>query len=449
MEVSPETREFIRMHRTDDVRDLALHAKAGDGVDLPTALEQIDGWQRARVKLPDWADRDGIIYPPHISMEQCSSQTTALYKASVARRLMDTTTDTHADTGPATGNAAVPATTLIDLTGGFGVDFSYMARSFSHGVYVERQANLCRIAEHNMAALGLENVTIVNADAESYLDDTSMAEPNATAEPNASAAPNATTTPGSTLIFLDPARRDAHGSRTYAIADCAPDVISLESRLLDRAATAMVKLSPMLDWHKAIQDLGGPGIVREVHIVSAGNECKELLIVLQRSVSEQAGIRMYCVNDGDVIDYTIGETEGNDVDQTNDVDTGAPADCRYVYEPNASIMKAGCFPLIERRYGVRRIGPNSHLFVSADPVDGFPGRGFAIIGTTGMNKRELRAALADITHANITVRNFPMPVAALRRKLRVKDGGDITIFATTTAEGRHILLIAKRITSSD
>lgn len=517
MEISLETREFIRTHRDDDVRDLALHAKAGDDVDLTTALEQIDGWQRARTKLPEWAAHDGIIYPPHLSMEQCSSQTTALYKTAVARRLAeqrpatqrlteqrvgrdgkpnatnDTPDDETARTA-ATGtntpttdiNTTDTVTTLIDLTGGFGVDFSYMARAFTRGVYVERQDALCEIARHNTAVLGLDDVTVVNTDATDYLmrmdadgttDDatshaTSGATLHATADATAGVTPDATNDPASTMIFIDPARRDAHGGRTYAIADCTPDVLALKDVLLERAAIVMVKLSPMLDWRKAVRDLGGSPTVREVHIVSTGNECKELLIVLGRADAGDDGtghdstgydnadfdtnddsrgrIRMYCVNDGDVVDYLVDDDLNDTIDDVdNDIgNTIAYADAdtpRYVYEPNASIMKAGCFALIERRYGVRQIGPNSHLFISELPVADFPGRGFTVDVMTGMGKRELKTALGGVTHANIATRNFPMTVAALRKKLRLKDGGDTYIFATTDARRRHVLLVTRKM----
>ena len=242
--MNDETRAFIMAHRMENVRDLALHAKRGGNVDMAVALNQIAGWQTARMKLPDWAACDGIIYPPHLPMEQCSSQAPARYKAGVAQRI--------------TGSAAATNGSLVDLTGGFGVDFSYMARAFGQATYVERQPDLCELAEHNMGALGLRHVRIVNDEAEHFLQTMGQA----------------------TLVFLDPARRNAHGARTYAIADCTPNVLALVDTLLEKAPHAMVKLSPMLDWHKTVEDFGGS--VHEVHIVSTGDECKELLLVIGR-----------------------------------------------------------------------------------------------------------------------------------------------------------------------
>ena len=302
MEISQQTREFIRSHRTDDVRDLALHAKRTPDLDLPWALDQIAGWQTARTKLPQWADTDGIIYPPHLSMEQCSSEPTARYKAELATRLMasdgapaqsdiaahaqseqsdephDTTVSTTtADTAaPDVASAAPRRGRLIDLTGGFGVDFSTMARNFAQAVYVERQPDLCAIARHNLDLLGLGDAQVVNADAASFLATADRAD----------------------IIVIDPARRDEHGGRTFAIADCTPDILGMLDLLTAKAGHVLVKLSPMLDWHKAVEDCRGT--VREVHIVAVANECKELLLVLRGRPDavpvEDVTVTVHCVN---------------------------------------------------------------------------------------------------------------------------------------------------------
>ncbi|PLS29416.1 DNA methyltransferase [Bifidobacterium parmae] len=423
--ISDATRAFARAHRDEDVRDLALHAKPGPYVDLTAALEQIAGFRTARVKLPGWAACEDVVYPPHLAMEQCSSEATARYKADVARRIV------AGDAGDAAaGNAAAgEPTTLIDFTGGFGVDCSYMARVFDRAVYVERQEHLCELAAHNLPALGLVHARVVNDDAAAYL---------ATLPDDAA-----------TMAFLDPARRDAHGARTYAIADCTPDVLGLIDRLLAVAPHVMVKLSPMLDWHKTVADFAGR--VHEVHIVSVANECKELLLVVGRDVC--AASRVFCVNDGQALAFDAGGdgNDGNDA-AIGDGETGQdariadPADSadsgswRYLYEPNASIMKAGCFSLLARRFAVAPVARDSHLFVSAEPAADFPGRAFEVDAVATMNKKELKRLTDGLTHANIATRNFPIPVAALRRKLKLKDGGDAYLFATTDAAGRHIVI---------
>ncbi|TPF94861.1 SAM-dependent methyltransferase [Bifidobacterium sp. UTBIF-78] len=421
MEITKETWAFIAAHQHEDVRDVALHARRADGVDVPFALEQIAGRQRARVKLPDWAAIDGLIFPPQVPMEQCSSQFTARYKARLAQRLVESLRDgtPHtADVGrpaDASGDASAgrptdhspAATSLIDLTGGFGVDFSYMAQVFDHVTYVERQPLLCDIARHNLPLLGLTHANVVNGDSTDVLGSLEPAS----------------------MIFLDPARRDDHGARTYAIADCTPDVLALQEALLAKAPVVMVKLSPMLDWHKTVADFAGA--VAEVHIVSTGNECKELLLVLTRAHVDAP--RVWCVNDDQVLDFI-------DTHLASSAGPLPPEQWRYLYEPNASIMKAGCFDVVERRFGVRAVGRNSHLFVADGPVADFPGRSFVIESVATMNKRELKSLTEGLTHVNIAVRNFPMPVAQLRRKLKLKDGGDTYLFATTDAHDRHIVI---------
>ena len=423
MIMNKETWDFVRAHRDDDVRELALRAKRSAGVDMPMALDQIAGWQTARTKLAQWAASDDIIYPPHLSMEQCSSQFTAQYKTEVARRLVAWST---ADALHRSGDQPIPsaqtgATSLVDLTGGFGVDCSYMARAVDHATYVERQERLCVLAEHNMAALGLTHVDVVNADAETYLRSMSPA----------------------TLVFIDPARRDSHGSRTYAIADCTPDVLAMKDMLLAKARYVMVKLSPMLDWRKTVADFAGA--VHEVHIVSTANECKELLLVVGHGVCGTP--RLFCINDAQRTEIRPDDVQatGESRSDADAMDLTAPnARGCHLYEPNASLMKAGCFTAIEQQFEVSQITPNSHLFVSRNDVPDFPGRRFVIEAAGTMGKKELRATVTGLTHANITIRNFPMTVATLRKKLKLKDGGDTYLFATTDAAGRHLLIRCRK-----
>ena len=420
MTMNEETRAFALAHRDEDVRELALRARPAEGVDLAQALDQIAGWRTARMKLPTWAACEAIEYPPRLAMEQCSSEATARYKAGLAARLV-------AD-GP------MPAT-LVDLTGGLGVDCSFMARGFDRAVYVERQAALCELARRNLAALGLEGIEVRQGEAEDMAGAIDAAA----------------------LVYLDPARRDAHGARTYAIADCSPDLAALLPRLLGIAPRVMAKLSPMLDWHRAVEDLGHH--VAQVHVVSVGNECKELLLVLDRQTHDRPDL--VCANDGAVFavaaDGGMAWTDGASDDDGADmprpigpvgpvgpVEPGAPGAWRFLYEPNASVMKAGCFEEVARAFGVAPVAPNSHLFVSGAPVGSFPGRSFAIDAVSTMGKRELRAALAGLDRANVAVRNFPMPAATLKRRLGLRDGGDVFLFGTTDATGRHLVVRARK-----
>lgn len=417
--MNDKTREFVAMHRDEDVRELALKAKRVEGLDLSLALDQIAGWQIASKKLPQWASCEGIIYPPHISMEQCSSQFTAQYKSEIAQTLLASAATVRARVSDsAESDTLVAKRAMVDLTGGFGVDFSYLARGFSQATYVERQRHLCDLAEHNMAALGLDQARIVCGDGVEYLRQMGPVD----------------------FIYLDPARRDEHGSRTYAIEDCTPNVFELRDLLLSKSQYTLVKLSPMLDWRKAVADFDGT--VREVHIVATGNECKELLLVLGQQVHEEPSApRVFCVNDNQRIDYdSAAYTQGLRIGGKP-----LPEVKNYLYEPNASIMKAGCFDLVEERFGVTQVGPSSHLFVSATPVADFPGRGFAIEAIGGMNKKDIKRLLNGTKQANIAVRNFPLTAPQLRKKLKLADGGPVYLFGTTMQGCDHVLLRTSKI----
>ena len=412
------TQDFIRQHQDEDVRQLAFLGSKNPEVDMPFALDQIRGRKMARAKLPLWANIDGIIYPPHISMEQCSSESTALYKAELAARLLGL---------PASSSSE--EIEFVDLTGGFGVDFSYIAsRLGMSSMYVERQAHLCEAAKENFERLGLKNAIVKNEDGIEVLH--SLKELK--------------------LIFIDPARRDDAGNKVVSLKDCTPDVTVLQEEMLSKADYVIIKLSPMLDWHRAISELSH---VREVHIISVNNECKELLLVLSArnmgdmeassadgEVKHAGNLRIYCVND--VQSFVCDESDM----ETSPVKI-APStfeEMQYLYEPNASLMKAGCFCVLSERYGARMLSKNSHLFVSREPIAAFPGRSFRIIAISSFNKKELKRHLSGITKANIATRNFPLSVAELRKRLKLKDGGETYIFATTLSDESHVLVITEK-----
>ena len=246
------------------------------------------------------------------------------------------------------------------------------------------------------------------------------------------------------LVYMDPARRNEHGGRAYGIEDCSPNVLELLPLLMGKANRVMLKLSPMLDWRKAVEDLK---YVSEVHIVSVDNECKELLLLLDQERS--ADLRVVCVNDDSCFVFFPGqgkifpeERNGFSLGEKRRFAIGETA---FLYEPNASIMKAGCFEAVEQRFPIQQISQNSHLFLSSVEIEDFPGRRFQISSISSMNKQELRTALKEVERANISVRNFPLSADQLRKKLKLKDGGDVYIFATTMADGEHRLLICRKI----
>lgn len=407
------TRNYVCQHVDEDVRMLALRGSKDEEVDITIALQQIQGRQIARTKLPSWAVIDGILYPPHLNMEQCSSEQTALYKADVCQRLLEGLE------GP---------TSLVDLTGGFGVDFAWMSEAFSEATYVEQNSELCAISTNNFNILN-PHVELLNTDGTDYLCQVHHV----------------------TMIFLDPARRDNHGARTYGISDCTPNVLEIKEKLLQKADFVMLKLSPMLDWHKAVSDLGEHNI-KEVHIVSVQNECKELIVVLSAKclVLGDSGMKVTCTNI--LADNSCELFEFSPSAHHSSLNTTATPHLtlntsHFIYEPNASIMKAGCFAEVEKAFGIHHLAPNSHLYTSNQLVDHFPGRIFQITSVSSMNKQELKSALQGIRQANIAVRNFPMSVVELRKKLKLGDGGETYIFATTLGEGKRIFIICKKLNS--
>lgn len=393
--INEVTRNFVAAHANDDVRRLALSTTPQPGVDLRVALDQISGRQCARTKLPTWAATEGIIYPPHLSLEQCSSEAAARYKASL-----------------------VSGNTLVDLTGGMGVDCFFLSQTFNTTTYVERQASLCSIALHNFHLLNNDKIEVVNADAVEHLNHMAPVD----------------------TIYIDPARRDTDGRRTYGIAQCTPDVAALATLLLTKARRVLVKLSPMLDVSEVMNTLPQ---VAQVHIVSIGGECKELLVIMSRE-STHSEPSVHCVNDDDIFTYNLDDDVARAPLWDETISTQSPV---FLYEPNASIMKAGCFDRLAIRLGMKLMSRDSHLLVADKPCDKFPGRGFIVKRTSSLNKRDIKQALAGITAANVAVRNFPMRAAELAKRLRLADGGQTYIFGTTTAQGKHIILVCEKITS--
>ena len=432
------TQDFIRQHQDDDVRQLAFLGSKYPEVDMPFALDQIRGRKMARVKLPRWASLEGIIYPPHISMEQCSSESTALYKAELAARLLGL---------PASSSGiemkAENEIEFVDLTGGFGVDFSYIAARLGvKSMYVERQAHLCEAAKENFGRLGLKNAIVKNGDGIEVLHSFLPKKDDAASTDDSLGITYdqplslLKTKLGLKLIFIDPARRDGAGNKVVSLKDCTPDVTVLQEEMLSKADYVIIKLSPMLDWHRAISELSH---VREVHIISVNNECKELLLVLSaRNMGEN--LRIYCINDAQSFVCEELDMEASQVKIAPSTLEGM----LYLYEPNASLMKAGCFGVLSGRYDARMLSKNSHLFVSQAPIEAFPGRSFRIIAVSSFNKKELKRHLSGITKANIATRNFPLSVAELRKRLKLKDGGETYIFATTLSDESHVLMITEK-----
>lgn len=442
-----ELQEFILQHREDNVSQLAL-ALSGSTLapseqERMFVLQQIEGWQRLRTKVPSWAECEGVHFPVRLSVEQCSSEPTAQYKAQVVARL-------------SAPHALRTTARFIDLTGGMGVDFSYMARDFKAATYIERNAELCRLARHNFPLLGLPSAEIVEGDGVEYIE--GIAETIGKAGGTEGAA--------GLCIYLDPFRRDDSGHKTVRIEDCTPNVVDLlpcfrkiAAALQGNALHVMVKLSPMLDITAALRALPE---THEVHIVGSGGEVKEVLLCLRFNEALLQSVRTICHDDQYHFEYLQGEESALAV-STAEIGEGT-----CIFDPAPIIMKAGCFAPLCTHFGLLQLHPNSHLFVAPEPPTvasapastpasaaeaiGFPGRTFRIIASTPLGKRPLREFLAAAAQrqgsktprANLATRNFPQSVAELRKRLHLLDGGSEYWFATTLSDGSHALIACEK-----
>ena len=407
------TLEFIRAHVNDDVRQLALRRVPAD-VNLREALTQIEGRQLAARKLPACAATDGFLFPPRLSLEQCSSEATAAYKRDIIARL--------AKSLPSGGDGG-GLYSFMDLTGGLGIDFMAIAPLFQKATYVERNPDLCELARHNLPLMGCPHAEVL---CEEVSTDSSII------------------THQSSFTLIDPARRDAAGRKVARIEDCTPDVCALQEQLRTNADYTLIKLSPMLDLTAALRALEG---IVEAHVVSVDGECKELLLVMkgedglsERTQRSYLDIPIYCVdlkNHNTTFRFTLAEEKF-----ALPLDLPSPFDLpsTYLHEPNASILKAGAFKTLCLRYPVQKLAPDSHLYASEKPIADFPGRCWRVLDYATFNKKELRRLLEGVEAAELSVRGFPASVATLRKQLHLRDGGDAHFIATTLADNTKILL---------
>ena len=436
------TSDFILRHADDDVRQLALRPVPAE-VDLRAALQQIEGRQLAARKMTFCMGRDGFLFPPRLSLEQCSSEQAATYKRKVAERLLSAFKHR---------NRQRSDTLFCDLTGGFGIDFMNIAPLFGRAVYVERNGELCRLARHNLPLVGLSQAQVICSEAETVLSK-GLSE----------LAPPAD---GFIFLMLDPARRDTAGRKVARIEDCTPDVCALQDQLRSLAHYTLLKLSPMLDLTAALRTLRG---VVEAHVVCLDGECKELLLVMAGEAAEAAqqpllpieDIPIYCMDVGQPIQemtfsevqeaafrFTLRQEREAAVSAallpvpTSNIDVLALPP--YLYEPDASLLKAGAFKTVCLRYPVQKLAPDTHLYVSEACIPHFPGRCWRVLDHSSFSKKDLKRLLKDVTAADLTVRGFPVSVATLRKQLHLREGGTAHFLATTLANGAHILLRLER-----
>jgi 16S rRNA G966 N2-methylase RsmD len=401
--LSEAEKSFIKTHQNDEVTTLLLQAKKYPNLNIPDLVLQIKARQKAKIKLPEWFENEGVIFPKMLSVEQSSSEITAKFKANL-----------------------VQGETLIDLTGGMGVDIAYMSKNFKKAIYFEQNADLLNVTKYNFEQLGIENVEFIEGNSVDYLTI------NAGGVQNPASVENL-------WIYLDPHRRDDTGSRVVRLQDCEPNILEIKDLLLKYSDNILLKASPMLDIDLAISDLGN---VSQVYVVAVENEVKEVLFHLQSPLSfgEGLGVRLNAINLTKNNSTTLSFTKSEEKNAS--IKLGFPK--QYLYEPNATIMKSGAFRFVAQHFDLQKIAPHSHLYTSEELADDFQGRIFKIIAVCKLDKKEISKYLTD-KKANITIRNFPLTVQQIRDKLKLSDGGNEYLFATTDAQNQKIVIVCRKL----
>ena len=454
------TKDFINVHLNDDVNKLAL-SKFPDNIDKQFVIRQIQARQLLKKKLPSWSENDELLFPRRLSLEQCSSELTAKYKRTISRR--DAKTQSRdASMAPAIKHIDTSLhRILVDLTGGMGVDTAFLSDNFDETIYVESQAELCELARHNFKILN-KNIEVVNAKAEDFLTQCDNVD----------------------CIYLDPARRDEYGRKMVSLHDCSPDVAELQDLIFEKSNTLIVKLSPMLDIDIIKKELKN---IKEIHIVAVKNECKEVLVLCQRTTDNEttsrdasmipAIKRIDTSDDNEAIrrlyisaidlkeNWKFSFTED---EEQNAIPTFADEIGKYLYEPGVACMKAAPFKLLSQRFNIKKLHRNSHLYTSDELVTDFPGRIFEVITAVPFDKKAKKTILETQRHrdsetqsdehsatlrlcdsatlkVSIAVRNFPLSAEELRKHLGFKDGDDFYIFGTTMKGEKKILVLGKRV----
>ena len=446
--VMDKAKDFIKKHLKDDVNKLAL-SKFPEDIDKQFVIRQIQARQVLSKKLPSWAESDELVFPKKLSLEQCSSELTAKYKSSL-----------------------VKGKTLIDLTGGMGVDTSFLSDNFEKTFYVEMQEELCEIAKHNFKILN-KNIEVVNDNAEHFLTICDEVD----------------------CIYLDPARRDEYGRKMVSLHDCSPDVVELHDLLLKKAKSVLIKVSPMLDIEMVKKELKD---IAEIHVVAVRNECKEIVLVLgqqttdnrQQSLLMARSSRLTAIDLRENWNFSFHEDEEQSAQWTL-----ADAVGKYLYEPGVACMNAGCFKLLSQRYGLDKLHRNSHLYTSDELVYDFPGRIFEVVNVVPFDKKTKKSlwetqrrkdaktqsvedsvtsifedaktqrrkdtkndsvisedsvtmSLCDSVtskKASVATRNFPLSADELRKNLGLQDGSDFYLFGTTMKGEKKVVILTKKV----
>ncbi|MCE7039863.1 THUMP-like domain-containing protein [Dyadobacter sp. CY312] len=384
---------FIDEHLQDDVNQLILRSSSFKGIDIKKLAAQIQARQKALKKLPEWSANPKLIFPPALSVEQSSSEATALFKASL-----------------------VEGNTLIDITGGMGVDCFYMSKKFQTATYFELQQEVAATASYNFDVLNNKKITVRNADSLATIQ-----QENLKAD----------------WIYTDPARRDNNKDKVVRLADCTPDVVSNLELLQNAAPDILLKTSPLLDIDLAVKELKN---VKVVYVIGYDQECKELLFHINKEhKTDTFQLKVRILNAfgkaDQVLDFDKTEEQNSQIEHSYPL--------AYLYEPHAAVLKSGAFKVLGQRFGVSKLAPSSHLYTSHNRVANFPGRTFEIVGFCKPDAKEIQQ-LTGQNKANLTLRNFPAKIQDLRKKWRLNEGGEFYLFATTLFDDKKIVVVTRK-----
>lgn len=383
-----EIQEFINSNLNSDISSLLLKGIHFEGIDSKTIIEQIEAKKRCEKKLPTWFNTENIYYPNKLNIEQTSSEITAKYKANL-----------------------ISGKSLIDLTGGFGVDTYHFSKKAESVTHCEVNTELSEIVKHNYQVLKAKNINCLN---ENGIDALKRIDKPFD------------------WIYIDPSRRDNSKNKVFLLSDCAPNIKTFKDLFLKYAKNVMVKTSPLLDITATKQDLKH---VKELHVVAVNNDVKELLWILEQNYEDDFLIKSVNItkSKNETFEFFYNEELSSSADYSEPL--------TYLYEPNSAILKAGAFNILSRKLNSFKLHKHSHLYTTEKPID-FPGRQFVIEKVIPFNKKEF--AKKRITKANVTTRNFPLSVNEIRKKLKIKDGGNIYLFFTTDINNSKIILLCSK-----
>ena len=389
-----EIQSFIRQHESDDLSKLILKSKEVHGVQIGSVATQIEGRKKAKEKLPIYYNTDGIVYPAAVSMEQSSSEATAIFKSNVVLEKMSR------------------RSLCVDLTGGLGVDSFFLSRVFDEVSYIEPNTELLEIAKHNHLQLGAKNISYHNVVASEFLK---------SAQTNID------------CIYLDPSRRDSHNRKVSSLESCEPNVLELLPSMFQRAQYILLKSSPLLDITEALKQLEK---VSQVSIVSVDNECKEVLFLMDIAFVTEPLIEAINLSKGLVRSFRFSFSD----ERAYQISFSEPQE--FIYEPNASVLKAGAFKSIAVRFCVEKVHPSTHLYTSKNLVADFPGRIFKIVDFVKADPKVLKQYFPE-SNANILTRNYPLSPQDLKAKSRLKDGGNRFLIGFSGLKKKYLAVAEK------